>query len=949
MAALVAFGMVGVIAPKDVSMVGVEFAHDTSDFTTALLIPGDSDVRFETVTMVRAHLAADMVFLVAYGLLLRASVRLRSATPFARLAANGAVLAMLADAAENIFALKLLRALGEGTRDAQSWWFVAMNVASATKWAVAGLVLVSLAVIVARDTTPPAGWRRRVTWTMAAAFAIGGVASLAVASSVTIVFPKPVVFGMTIDLQWLVATTALLAPAIGFLLQFRLLDQIGLMLRFAYLARVPFVVLVIMAAFGPLALGPIIGLLGGILVASNFTGIFVTTVAAIALLFACGTQINVVRAYAEERMQDRTVAHLREKILSFGTFWTGVVAVSSLLFSVGLASPAVGGWTIAGGVMTGTVVALALLFAIEWLAALLANDSARDRVHLAVPFDDVPTLHDLLDKARRKPAPGFKEHLVASFVSRLFGLGTGYVEIHKGKRRILPGHTFATIQFVITFIVFWVTLFLKSRPDQQFFIPTVTSIVLLLLLSSWAFAAVAFFFDRYRTPLFTAALAMGLLTGSRSCTDHLVSITDGGGEYTLATPGAVLTAFGARPLVVAAAGGGIQAGAWTARVLQGLDAHLKGSMRQRVAAISAVSGASMGALYYGAYDGSDGPMKATQQALKPSLDEIATALVGHDVFRVIGLRFGNDRGAALEESWRLRLPDEQAKHATLRTWSERARDFAASKTAPPFPAFLFNTTIVESGQPVAFATTQNPTRTYRSLFKTSQRQYPIVESANRVFRFATKDDGPARDVGIKAVTAARLSAAFPYVSPASALGIPGAEPFHLVDGGYYDVYGLVALSQWLDDALEEMARKAARPDEMPKEIGVVIARGLASSDSALLTRLRSDDPTTVSLDGAIESQGWRWQLTAPPLTALHARTFGQWAGDVQILRLLIDKWEKRGVPIVPYVFDYPGFDRTPVCQGSPLSWKLTDPQQQCIEDAWTTFEKDPGSPLHMLH
>ena len=198
-------------------------------------------------------------------------------------------------------------------------------------------------------------------------------------------------------------------------------------------------------------------------------------------------------------------------------------------------------------------------------------------------------------------------------------------------------------------------------------------------------------------------------------------------------------------------------------------------------------------------------------------------------------------------------------------------------------------------------------------------------------------DNAARDIGLKAVTAARLSAAFPYVSPAATLDvqIDAVEPYHLVDGGYYDVYGLVALSQWVDDALEELSRNK---HDLPPKIGVVIARGLASSDSAL----RDDDAPAHPIDRAIAHRGWRWQLTAPPAAALHAQTFAQWAGGMQTLRLLIGKWASRGVNIIPCLFDYPGKgDMPPVCQGSPLSWKLTAPQQHCIEAAWKTFTPDP--------
>jgi hypothetical protein len=155
----------------------------------------------------------------------------------------------------------------------------------------------------------------------------------------------------------------------------------------------------------------------------------------------------------------------------------------------------------------------------------------------------------------------------------------------------------------------------------------------------------------------------------------------------------------------------------------------------------------------------------------------------------------------------------------------------------------------------------------------------------------------------------------------------------------------VALSQWVDDALEELFREGQ--GTVPREVGVVIARGLPSSDSPLLMRLHTADDR-VPPDPTVARHGWRWQLTAPPSTALHALTFAQWAGGVQVLRLLAEKWASRKVRIVPYVFDYPGTDRAPVCQGAPLSWKLTSPQQQCIDQAWKTFETDLTSPLWKL-
>jgi hypothetical protein len=64
---------------------------------------------------------------------------------------------------------------------------------------------------------------------------------------------------------------------------------------------------------------------------------------------------------------------------------------------------------------------------------------------------------------------------------------------------------------------------------------------------------------------------------------------------------------------------------------------------------------------------------------------------------------------------------------------------------------------------------------------------------------------------------------------------------------------------------------------------------------------------------------------------------------MQTLRLLIDKWAGYNVGIIPQLFDYPGKDRRTVCQESPLSWKLTAQQQDCIDTAWEAFASDPLS------
>jgi len=115
-----------------------------------------------------------------------------------------------------------------------------MNAAAATKWLVAGAVLLCLAIGWCREAVKLGRCHLLLPWLIAVLFGVGGAASVAVAGSVT--FPLS---------RWL-ATTALIAPAVALLLQFRLLETGTLMLRFLYLARAPLIIPLILAAFGPI-------------------------------------------------------------------------------------------------------------------------------------------------------------------------------------------------------------------------------------------------------------------------------------------------------------------------------------------------------------------------------------------------------------------------------------------------------------------------------------------------------------------------------------------------------------------------------------------------------------------------------------------------------------------------------------------------------------------------
>jgi hypothetical protein len=174
-------------------------------------------------------------------------------------------------------------------------------------------------------------------------------------------------------------------------------------------------------------------------------------------------------------------------------------------------------------------------------------------------------------------------------------------------------------------------------------------------------------------------------------------------------------------------------------------------------------------------------------------------------------------------------------------------------------------------------------------------------------------DGAKLDVPV--VRAARLSATFPFVTPAARPAKADHEP-HMMDGGFYDNYGMATLTEWLEQALEEQASKSTPGNERIKRVLVVQVNGFPRSDFA---------PPKKS------SGGWVSQLIAPIKILVNVRTAGQVTHRDVELSLLKGKWRARHIEIENVNFE---LDRT----DAPLSWHLMPKQRAAIADAWTTNE-----------
>jgi len=474
-------------------------------------------------------------------------------------------------------------------------------------------------------------------------------------------------------------------------------------------------------------------------------------------------------------------------------------------------------------------------------------------------------------------------------------LGAGYIDYGKGQ--FLPGHIFALALAVGSLICYAIAGAIKAkRLGEPAVLPTLAFVMLLVLLGTWALSALTFFLDRYRFPTLVGFALLALLTAQNPRTDHFFPVASSAVERL--TPTQALMQPGlSNVVVVSAEGGGIQAAGWTTRVLAGLEETVPGGTFGRsVRLISGVSGGSVGTMYYANAVAKQQPPgravleEAVKASMESSLDDVAWGLSNPDLLRILFPIWNDpfeDRGWALETAWESRAG---LGEVMLSSWAEAARE---GRLAP----VIFNSTVVERGQPLVFSTTKYPSG------RASKQTLTLAEVA-----------GGANDIRVG--TAARLSASFPYVSPAARPMLADEEPsVHKVDGGYYDNFGMFSLMGWLEEALEGRAGNAP-------PVRVLVIEILPFPDAG---------------DPPVPERGWSYQLWAPAQAVLNVRTAAQRARNEDQYLFFARSWNERnrGVNIERLIVRFPR-QTDPLCRDNqpPLSWRLREDQKKCIEMAW---------------
>jgi Patatin-like phospholipase len=518
-------------------------------------------------------------------------------------------------------------------------------------------------------------------------------------------------------------------------------------------------------------------------------------------------------------------------------------------------------------------------------------------------------------------------------------------------KRWYPGHISGAFLFVACAIIFLCVIFFydPSRDIEQSF-PPLGYVLLLFTLWSWLLPAAAFFFDRWRLPV--PMLLLALWAGLSWCfsgdhyyavtavaknkpqtaapTDAAATETQSAGSLTAvqATRQWILhdSGHGSRQVVVIvmAAGGGIVASAWTSEVLTELESTFREKFTDRLLAISSVSGGSVGTLYYmldfkrGAV--SQSLTQVTRAARSSSLSATAWGVVARDFWRFL-YPYERDRATALEQAWRnawMRLSsDESRTWPTLRRWRSMVR-------TGDFPIVFFNTTSVETGSPYLFtpvdvkpifnqavtgegATTYKPTALRNRPLGQRSPPPPFAGFGNFVEEYPNHD--------VECVTAARLSATFPWVTPvARAAPVTAEDPItHLADGGYFDNFGITTLAEYL------LATSSTLESNGIRKI-ILIDISPWSRGSATVAAARDSHFEMVFM-----------QAQAPLATLFKARgtsQAGRAASEIHLLQdALPDAIELVHFPV--YMDEYVGRNDFRV----PMSWHLARKEALVFDDA----------------
>jgi hypothetical protein len=268
-------------------------------------------------------------------------------------------------------------------------------------------------------------------------------------------------------------------------------------------------------------------------------------------------------------------------------------------------------------------------------------------------------------------------------------------------------------------------------------------------------------------------------------------------------------------VVVAVSGGALRSAVWTALMLEQLERGVDGNFGRHVRLVTGASGGMLGAAAYVAgrvnrgLFGGRGRQDMVEMIVQPkSLDAVAQQLALFDIPSILDPRGKDeDRGRSLEATWHYL---EGISFGTLQPDEYDGR----------LPSLVFTPMLVEDGRRLLIS---NLDMEFACASRLSDRPAGSPgEPAERPSDVAAPAQAPAdrcadppppddrvlsrpaielrrvfheRFPQIPVSTAVRMSATFPYVSPA--VSLPTQPPRSVVDAGYYDNFGVNLACTWI--------------------------------------------------------------------------------------------------------------------------------------------------------
>lgn len=248
--------------------------------------------------------------------------------------------------------------------------------------------------------------------------------------------------------------------------------------------------------------------------------------------------------------------------------------------------------------------------------------------------------------------------------------------------------------------------------------------------------------------------------------------------------------------VVAASGGGIRAASWTVSVLTQLDETIT-NFSSHVRLVTGASGGMLGGAYYvarlkdvslGAHGSGSAQLTnrvdIVRKISRDSLSAAVSRLALSDIPMAWWPGSYLDRGGAIEEAWETNTDGLLAMELSY---------LKGDELKGRLPSLVFSPMLVEDGRRLLISnlSLSNLTENTGNLLSINGVEMAGLYSASSVEFFRLFPNA----TGFKLSTAARMSASFPYVSPAGVL--PTAPPRRVVDAGYYDNYGVSMATLWI--------------------------------------------------------------------------------------------------------------------------------------------------------